>query len=253
MKIIYFPINFLFWAFFILSSLVLFFGALLIWALTYFFDPNRRVLQKYSCFWSSLYIWFNPFWSVTVIGRENVDPKKAYVMVSNHQSLMDILVLFRTFFHFKWVSKKSMFKAPLLGWNMRLNGYVPIERGDEASRERCMDLCRRWIKKGSSVLFFPEGTRSPDGALRPFKLGAFCLALQSGADILPMVIRGSGEAVPKHSILLTRKTKMSIEVLPPILIKNFTGPLAEEAQRLAEMVYRQIQAALGPTTVPVLS
>jgi 1-acyl-sn-glycerol-3-phosphate acyltransferase len=61
-------------------------------------------------------------------------------MVSNHQSLMDILILFRTFFHFKWVSKASMFKAPLLGWNMKLNGYVPIHRGDPNSREKCLNL-----------------------------------------------------------------------------------------------------------------
>jgi 1-acyl-sn-glycerol-3-phosphate acyltransferase len=183
---------------------------------------------------------------VKVLGRENRDPKKTYVIVSNHQSLMDILVLFRTFFHFKWVSKKSMFRMPLLGWNMRLNGYIPIERGDAASREQCMERCREWIRKGSSVVFFPEGTRSPDGILRPFKLGAFHLALQTGSEILPIVIRGSGDAVPKHSILLTRKTRMSVEVLPAIPIQNFLSqPQDEAAQSLAQFTFDQVQRALS--------
>jgi len=123
--------------------------------------------------------------------------------------------------------------------------YIPIERGDAASRERCMESCREWIQKGSSVVFFPEGTRSPDGVLRPFKTGAFRLALETGAQILPIVIRGSGNAVPKHSILLTRKTRMSVEVLSPISLQDFSSqPQDRAAQFLADFAFEQIQTAL---------
>lgn len=246
MNIFYHILNVLLWAFFVVTSMILYIGALVIWAATYFFDPNRKILQKYTCFWSSLYIWANPFWSVKVSGKQNVERKKVYVMVSNHQSIMDILVLFKTFLHFKWVSKSSMFKAPLLGWNMKLNGYISIHRGDPSSRERCMATCRRWIEKGSSIVFFPEGTRSKDGKISRFKLGAFRLALETGADILPLVIRGSDKAVPKHSAMLTNKTKMSIEVLPSVSVRGFDkSRIDAEAERLADQVRDLIKRALG--------
>ncbi len=245
MKLIFYPVNVVLWAFFILTCIPLFLGACLVWLLTLPFDPNRRILQKYSCLWSTIYLWANPFWSAKVSGRENYNPKKNYVMVSNHQSLLDILLVFKTFFHFKWVSKASMFKAPLLGWNMRLNGYVPIERGDASSRDKCMDLCKEWLKKGSSVFFFPEGTRSKDGVMGKFKLGAFRLALETGADILPMIVVGSEKAIPKHSIMLTKRSKMKIQVLPAISVKGYDlNRLQEEAARLAENVYDSLQAYL---------
>lgn len=229
------------WLAFIVLGIVLFAGAAVIWLLTLPFDPNRRVLQQYSCLWAAIYVGVNPFWSVSISGLEHVDRKKPYVMVSNHQSMADILVVFRSFLHFKWVSKKSMFKVPLLGWNMWLNGYIPIERGDAASREACMAHCRRWLAQGSSVFFFPEGTRSADGTMRSFKLGAFQLALETGTEILPMVIRGSRYAIPKHSIVLSRKARMSLEVLPPIKVdRNPALSLEEQAHALAEQTYEMI-------------
>lgn len=241
MKILNLLINILFWSFFVISSTILVIGAAIIRIVTAPFDPNLKILQQYSCFWASLYIWINPFWSATIQGKENVS-KKVYVMVSNHQSMADILVLFRTFLHFKWVSKKSLFKTPLLGWNMALNGYVPIERGDAESRDKCLNLCAEWLKKGSSVFFFPEGTRSPDGNMKPFKTGAFRLALQTGTDILPMVIRGSKDAIPKHSIRLHGKSKMELEILPPISIQNFdANQLEEESKRLAQVAFERIR------------
>lgn len=251
MRILFWVTNIAFWAFFMITSFILFFGAVLIRLVTWPFDPNRKVLQKYSCFWSSLYVWCNPFWSVKVTGHEHLERGKSYVMVSNHKSFMDILIIFRSFLHFKWVSKASMFKAPLLGWNMKLNGYIPITRGDPISREKCMNDCMEWLKKGSSVFFFPEGTRSKDGKLQRFKPGAFRLAVESGHDILPMVIQGSEHAVPKHSILLTKKSKMSLDILPPISVKGFDPKKLEaEATRLADLVFEKIQKYLEQYPLP---
>jgi len=245
MKAFVYFTNFLLWSFFILSSIALFVGALVIWLLTLPFDPNKKILQAYSCFWASLYLWVNPYWDVKVGGRGHYDRSKTYIMVSNHKSLMDILIVFRTFFHFKWVSKASLFRAPLLGWNMYLNGYVPIQRGDAQSREVCMDQCKAWVKKGSSVFFFPEGTRSKNGDIGNFKIGAFRLAIETGTDILPMMILGSEYAVPKHSILLNKKSKMEIRVLPPFSVRDYDpARLPEEAARLAEDVRQVIKTAL---------
>lgn len=239
-------INTLFWLFFVVSSLVLVAGAAVIRWVTEPFDPNRRILQQYSCLWASLYLWVNPYWSGRVKGRENYDRRKAYVIVSNHQSMADIIMVFRTFLHFKWVAKTSTFKIPMLGWNMRFNGYIPIERGDAESREKCLAACRQWLKKGSSVFFFPEGTRSPDGTMKPFKIGAFRVAVESGADILPLVIKGSRYAIPKHSRLLHGRSDMTIEILPSISVEGFDpNRVDEESKRLADRVFQKMQSALG--------
>ncbi len=239
-------LNLLFWGFFVISSVILVVVAVPIRLVTQPFDPNLRILQQYSCFWGSLYLWFNPFWSLTKKGLGAVDRRKAYVIVSNHQSMADILVLFNTFLHFKWVAKKSLFKFPLLGWNMILNRYVPIERGDPNSRERCLGRCGVWLTLGSSVLFFPEGTRSRDGRLLPFKPGAFRLALETGHDVLPIVIKGSLNAIPKHSILLHRRSRMTLEVLPPVSAQPFQGAGIEEgAARLSAAVRAQMEKRLN--------
>lgn len=241
-KIGLFLINFIFWSYFVLSSILLVVGAALIRILTKPFDPNLKILQQYSCFWASLYLWANPFWSLKKIGFEKVDRKKTYVIVSNHQSMADILAIFNTFLHFKWIAKKSLFKAPFLGWNMTFNGYIPIDRGNPESRDQCLQMCHDWLKKGSSILFFPEGTRSKDGQLREFKPGAFRLALETGHDILPLVIQGSLNAIPKHSILLHGKSKMSLETLPVVSILPYQKLGIEKgAEELTKKVKEMIQ------------
>src|SRR5206468_8864433 len=94
----------LFWTFMAVSSIVLFPVALLLWAATVLFDRRLRVLHRFTCFWASLYTWLNPAWRVHTEGRDKIRPGATYVMVANHQSFLDILVLFRLFVHFKWVS-----------------------------------------------------------------------------------------------------------------------------------------------------
>src|SRR5512143_1883515 len=163
----------LFWVFLTVSSILLFPVALLIWLVTVLFDRRLIVLHRFTCFWASLYSWLNPVWRVHVEGRERIDPAAAYVMVANHQSLLDILVLFRLFVHFKWVSKIENFRVPCIGWNMSLNRYIKLRRGDRASVERMMHACAQTIAAGNSIMMFPEGTRSSDGRLRAFKTGAF--------------------------------------------------------------------------------
>lgn len=245
-KIYLVAINALFWGFFVVSSMVLVVGSALIRLITGLYDPNYRFLQQYTCVWSSLYLWVNPFWSLQKKGVERVDKKKAYVIVANHQSMADIICVFNTFLHFKWVAKKELFKIPLLGWNMSLNGYVGIDRGNPDSRDRCLSECRDWLKKGSSVFFFPEGTRSKDGQLRDFKPGAFRLAIESNCDILPIVIRDSLHAIPKHSRLLSGKSKMKLEVLDPISVQAYQGQDLEASTRLlSDEVRRQIAEKLN--------
>jgi 1-acyl-sn-glycerol-3-phosphate acyltransferase len=122
-----------FWLFLVLSSIALFPVAVGIWAATVLFDRRLAILHQFTCFWGSIYTFVNPLWPVTITGRDKIEPGKTYVMVANHRSFLDILVLFRLFRHFKWVAKIEVFKVPCIGWNMVLNGYVKLRRGDAAS------------------------------------------------------------------------------------------------------------------------
>jgi 1-acyl-sn-glycerol-3-phosphate acyltransferase len=211
----------LFWVFLATSSIVLFPVAVAIWALTAPFDRRRVVLHRFTCFWASLYTWLNPVWPVTVTGREKIRPGVAYVMVSNHLSLLDILVLFRLFSHFKWVSKIENFRVPFIGWNMTLNGYVKLRRGDKQSVIRMMNACERTVAEGNSIMMFPEGTRSPSGRMRAFKTGAFELALRTRSPILPIVLQGTSHALPKRGFVLQGRHPISVQVLDPIPYESF--------------------------------
>lgn len=145
-----------FWAFIILTSLICFPIAVLVWAVTALFDRRRRALHLFTCFWASLYTWFNPAWPVRIEGRDRIRRDRTYVMIANHQSLLDILVLFRLFVHFKWVSKEEIFRVPCIGWNMSLNRYIKLRRGDRESIARMMRHCGETLAEGSSVMIFPE-------------------------------------------------------------------------------------------------
>jgi len=194
----------LFWGYFLLSMPFFFAGALVIFALTFAFDRNGRVLHAYTCFWGGHYVFINPMWRWEILGKERLDPKRAYVFCANHQSSGDIPVLFATMLPFKFVSKHSNFKAPFLGWNMYLNRYVRLVRGDASSAAAMLAECKGWLDRGVSVMMFPEGTRSRTGRFLPFKPGAFALALQAKAPVVPIVIDGTFEAVPPDGVLRQR-------------------------------------------------
>ncbi|NOK19197.1 1-acyl-sn-glycerol-3-phosphate acyltransferase [Corallococcus carmarthensis] len=217
------PLSIAFWTFFGLSSVVLFLGALLLWALTRPFDANGRVLHLYSCFWAQLYFYVNPMWHLRVEGRERLPRKGAAVLASNHESLADILVLFGLYRPFKWVSKEENFKLPLIGWNMRLNRYVPLIRGDRASIMQMMVACRRWLARGVPILLFPEGTRSRDGEVKAFKDGAFTLSIQQHCPIIPVVLTGTARTIPKHGLVLRQAVHARVRVLEPIDPEGFAG------------------------------
>src|SRR5213594_748523 len=138
-------LSLVFWLFLVASSIVLFPVAVLIWAVTAPFDRRRALLHRFTCFWASLYSWLNPAWRVRIEGREKIQPGVAYVMVANHQSFLDILVLFRLFVHFKWVSKIEIFRVPCIGWNMRLNRYIKLRRGDARSVAEMMRACEQTL------------------------------------------------------------------------------------------------------------
>jgi 1-acyl-sn-glycerol-3-phosphate acyltransferase len=205
----------LYWTFFALTLPVFFAAAVLVFLVTAPFDRRRVILHLYTCFWGSFYVYLSPIWRCRVVGRDRLSWKGPAVIVANHLSLVDILVLHRLYRPFKWVSKSSNFQLPFLGWNMRL-----------------MKRCRELLGEGCPLLFFPEGTRSESGELRPFKDGAFQLAMEAGVPVIPVALSGTHETLPKHGIVLRNRMDAVVEVLEPIDPAGFaTAAALREASR----------------------
>jgi len=141
---------------------------------------------------------------------------------------VDIFVMFRLFTHFKWVSKAENFRVPFIGWNMSLNGYIRLVRGQKQSVVRMMQECDEALAGGNSIMMFPEGTRSTTKEMRKFKPGAFEIALKAHAPLQPLVIRGSGDALPKRGFVLQGRHEISITVLDRIDPESFGTATAEE-------------------------
>ncbi|GHT24165.1 hypothetical protein FACS189430_08620 [Bacteroidia bacterium] len=221
---------------FFVTSLVFFVIAVILRVTTVWFDRKLTVLHLFSCFWAACYTWLNPLWRVSVTGRDNIQKGKVYVMVSNHQSVVDILVLYRILKPYKWVGKASLFKIPILGWNMSMNKYVKIVRSSVSSQRRMIRLCTRYVSEGNSLMIFPEGTRSANGALRNFKEGAFLIAMQQKADIIPMVIDGTSNALPPKGYPFNPQ-KIRLHILPPVPYDSYQSmTVAEVSEHVRQIM-----------------
>lgn len=160
--------------------------------------------------------------TVTIQGLENIEPRKSYILVSNHQSFFDIFSLLGYLpIQFRWIAKAELFRIPFLGWAMTRIGYIPIERGSPKKAYRSMLEAAEKIRRGTSVLIFPEGTRSPDGNLQPFKKGVFIIALKSQAPILPVAIRGT-RGIMRKGDWRTYPGQVEIIISPPIETAGFS-------------------------------
>ncbi|MEI6863397.1 MAG: lysophospholipid acyltransferase family protein [Candidatus Omnitrophota bacterium] len=179
--------------------------------------PNRAQIVHSQCFWwSDMLIALNPYWKVKVTGLENIDPKKTYVMVANHQSLADIVIIYQTHAYFKWVAKRELLKAPFIGGLLWVNDHVLLSRGDFGSVKDVYRKAGEWLKKGVSMLFFPEGTRSGTDNMGEFQNGAFKLAIKEGKPVLPIYIGGTRGAIPKGGWIFKTKVFGRLAVLPSI-------------------------------------
>ncbi len=188
------------WAWFVLGVTVLIIVPLvaIVRLVTMPFDPGRYhaglLFRKIAVIHQKL----NPLWKFTVSGEVPTDGRLPYVAVANHESFVDILLISHLPFEMKWMSKSEFFKIPFVGWAMWLAGDIRLERGDKKSGVRALQECRDRLDKRVSVMIFPEGTRSFTGELGEFKDGAFKIAIQAGAPILPLAVLGSRTALIKH-------------------------------------------------------
>lgn len=181
------------------------------------FDRQRKLPHWLALRWGRAVFMSHPLWRIRVEGAQRLDPRRHYIFVANHQSLLDIMAICHLNRQFKWVAKEELFRLPFLGWSMSLAGYVKLKRGQNRSIREAYDQAGRWVREGMSVLFFPEGTRSPSGELGAFKGGAFKLASQTGVPVVPIAVSGTRDLLVKGSWRFRGgRQEVRMKVLPPL-------------------------------------
>jgi 1-acyl-sn-glycerol-3-phosphate acyltransferase len=170
---------------------------------------------------------------VVVQGLEHIEHDRPYVIVANHQSFADIVLLFQTRMQFKWIAKDSLFRVPFLGWCMSLARHVRLRRARLSSIRTAYQEASAWIDKGISMMFFPEGTRSTSGELQDFHQGAFKLALKKNVPVLPIAIQGTSKAMPKGRWLFNPAGDISLTVLPALEPEDFQSGGPESLMKAA--------------------
>ena len=181
--------------------LVIFFGfwvQLVLFVVSRPFDPLRKVPGRFFRLMAVFCTKLNPFWQFRYLGHPK-KPDGKLVFVSNHASNADVFLISARPWEMKWLGKASLFRQPIFGWCMSLAGDIPVERGDKQAAASALRKCAEWVRQGMPVMIFPEGTRSLDGVMLPFKDGAFRLAIDTGARIVPLGVAGTREALPKRS------------------------------------------------------
>jgi 1-acyl-sn-glycerol-3-phosphate acyltransferase len=204
------------WIFGLTYTIILFPVSFILWLLLYPFDHERTIIHWWLVFQSYLLTKVIPIWKISVEGRGKARRKTPYIIISNHQSILDILIMNCLLLRFKWISKIENYKIPVLGWYMRMAKYIVVDRGNKESKAEMMDKSAESLRKGISIMMFPEGTRSHDREIAPFKLGAFQLALMTDKSILPVIVDGTGGILPKHGLMFSWGNIIKIIVLDPV-------------------------------------
>ena len=204
-------------------------------------DPARYTTGRWFRRLGVAMVKVNPSWRVHRDGEKIGNPRRPYVVVSNHQSLADIPIISHLPWEMKWIGKAELFSIPFVGWMMRLAGDIPVDRSDRRSGARMLLAANRCLQLKCSVMFFPEGTRSPDGRVWKFNEGAFHLAIKAGVPVLPVVIEGSRDCLPKRSWKFGPPLEILLRVLPPVETDGLTSAdVAGLRDRVRGMIVDQI-------------
>lgn len=233
----------LFYFVFFCFTVVYFLIFCLAFILTVPFDKKRFVLHWLSWLWIRCYFGIIPTWKVSVEGLDKIDREETYIIVVNHRSMMDILLMYYVPLNFRWVAKKAVYKWPLFGWVLWMHGDIAIERGARSAIKKMINDGKKWMSKGVSVTIFPEGTRSAEDGVGRFKDGAFALAKSAGVPILPCVLSGTDGTF--QSWRLNFRNKFHVRVLDPIsadyVEASDTKELTAEVQELMAENYQEIK------------
>jgi 1-acyl-sn-glycerol-3-phosphate acyltransferase len=205
---------------------------------SYVMTPRKAAFN--GVFWARLTA-YAAFMRMRVIGRGNIDPSQSYVIVVNHQSAMDIIALYGWLgIDFRWVMKQEIRKVPFLGYACYRVGHVYIDRKNQAAAIQSLEAAKERIHSGTSVLFFPEGTRTESSALKPFKKGAFKMALDLGLPILPITLSGTDHVMPTKTLDLM-PGQVDLTIHKAISTEGMTE---EDIEQLMQESFTAINSAL---------
>jgi 1-acyl-sn-glycerol-3-phosphate acyltransferase len=238
------------WAWFVLGVTVLVLTPIVavLRLVTMPFDPGAyqagRMFRRIAVIHQKL----NPLWKFTVTGHVPDDPRRPYVVIANHESFVDILLISHVPMEMKWMSKSEFFKIPFVGWCMRMVCDIRLVREDRKSAIKALDDAADRLDKKVSVMIFPEGTRSKTGALQEFKTGAARIAITSGVPILPVAVLGTRDALIKHDWRFGR-SHAEVRVLDPIptdgLTKRDAGDLTARCRDAIATALDEMRAERG--------
>jgi 1-acyl-sn-glycerol-3-phosphate acyltransferase len=184
--------------------------------LSVFVDSSGNLAHRISSLWARSICRFNGI-QVKITGLENISVDHAQIFVANHQSFFDIFALSGYLpVQIRWVAKAGLFKIPFVGWAMKAAGYISVDRSNKRKAYQSFVATVEKIKQGCSVVIFPEGTRSEDGTIGPFKKGSNLLAVRAKAPMVPVTIKGTGTIIKKNSLIIN-PGPVRIIISPPVL------------------------------------
>ncbi len=226
------------------TVLVTFFWGIVI-ILASFIIRNENFTHNLAKIWAKSILFAGRI-RVTVTGYSNIDPGRSYIYMSNHQSNFDIPVLLAYLdTQFRWLAKAELFKIPIFGYAMKRAGHISIDRSNRKSAFESLKEAAKKIRNGVSVLIFPEGTRSRDGNIRPFKKGGFALAVDSGVPVVPIVIHGTWSIMSKKGIRI-KPGNVVIEILKPIETSDYTRKTRDDLMgKVDQAICRSFEKGRG--------
>lgn len=211
------------------------------------FDPQGKLVYRINRFWSALLLRLGGV-SLRVRGRESLNAREAYIFMANHQSNLDIPVLIQALpqFQLRWIAKKELLRVPLFGWAMWATKHITIDRADPMDARRSLERARKRIAAGISIVIFPEGTRSREGRLLPFKKGGFLMAAKTGVKIVPVTISGSAALLPAGQWRL-RRGKVEVLIHRPVASENFRiGNLRALSDQVRQAIASGLEDGVAP-------
>jgi 1-acyl-sn-glycerol-3-phosphate acyltransferase len=205
------------------------------------FDSHGEHAYVISRVWSRIVLTLGGV-SLRVTGLDRIDSRRQYIFMANHQSNIDIPVLVQSLagFQLRWLAKKELLWVPFFGWALWAAKHITVDRGDRNNALRSLRKARERMAGGISVVIFPEGTRSADGRLLPFKRGGFLLAVKTQTPIVPVTIKGSGKILAKGDWRY-RRGEIEVAVGAPLAVEDYR-PGSQRA--LAARVRGLIEAEL---------
>jgi 1-acyl-sn-glycerol-3-phosphate acyltransferase len=209
--------------------------------LTFPIDRRGKVIHLYARLWGWLILQSNGV-KVQITGFEHIDPARPSIYMCNHQGTFDIFTLLAHLpVQFRWVAKVGLFRIPVLGWAMSTAGYISLDRSKRKRAYRGMEIAAQKIREGTSVVMFPEGSRSYDGSLQPFMNGGFTLAIRAGVPIYPITVDGSWAIMPRTTLRI-KNGSVRIVIEEPI---ETTGLTMKDRKRLMQEVKSKIRVNLS--------